>query len=173
MRGAPPLRCAVGYATALHDITHIVLSYSRDDDPVAGRALSKFAGITALRLGPLGCGLVLTAKGGRAGSREHMNLLRQFLHLAASAAALLTVSRIAWAQAYPSRPITLIVPIAADGGLDTRARILSEKLQEELRQPLIVENRPGAGSTLGSAFVADLALGRPPRSLRECSKQPT
>jgi tripartite-type tricarboxylate transporter receptor subunit TctC len=102
-----------------------------------------------------------------------MNLLRQFLHLAASAAALLTVSRIAWAQAYPSRPITLIVPIAADGGLDTRARILSEKLQEELRQPLIVENRPGAGSTLGSAFVADLALGRPPRSLRECSKQPT
>ena len=76
-------------------------------------------------------------------------------------------------RAYPSRPITLIVPIAADGGLDTRARILSEKLQEELRQPLIVENRPGAGSTLGSAFVADLALGRPPRSLRECSKQPT
>ena len=39
MRGAPPLRCAVGYATALHDITHIVLSYSRDDDRVAGRAL--------------------------------------------------------------------------------------------------------------------------------------
>ena len=44
MRGAPPLRCAVGYATALHDITHIVLSYSRDDDRVAGRALSKFVG---------------------------------------------------------------------------------------------------------------------------------
>ena len=45
MRGAPPLRCAVGYAIALHDITHIVLSYSRDDDWVAGRALSKFAGM--------------------------------------------------------------------------------------------------------------------------------
>src|SRR5215831_12922342 len=45
MRGAPPLRCAVGYATALHDITHIVLSYSRDDDRVAGRALSKFVGM--------------------------------------------------------------------------------------------------------------------------------
>ena len=45
MRGAPPLRCAVGYATALHDITHIVLSYSRDDDRVAGRSLSKFAGM--------------------------------------------------------------------------------------------------------------------------------
>src|SRR6516165_10973222 len=41
----PPLRCAVGYAIALHDITHIVLSYSRDDDWVAGRALSKFAGM--------------------------------------------------------------------------------------------------------------------------------
>jgi tripartite-type tricarboxylate transporter receptor subunit TctC len=84
-----------------------------------------------------------------------MNLLRrQFLHLAASAAALPTVSRIAWAQAYPTRPITLIVPIAAGGGLDTGARILSEKLQEKLQQPLIVENRPGAGSTLGSAYVA-------------------
>ena len=45
MRGAPPLQCAVGYATALHDITHIVLSYSRDDDRVVGRALSKFAGM--------------------------------------------------------------------------------------------------------------------------------
>src|SRR5262245_12212106 len=65
--------------------------------------------------------------------------------LTAVAAALPAVSRFGWAQTYPTRPITLIVPIAAGGGLDTGARILTEKLQEKLRQPLIVENRPGAG----------------------------
>src|SRR5262245_37002695 len=79
---------------------------------------------------------------------------RTFLHLAAGAAALPVVPHIAFAQAYPARPITLIVPTAAGGGLDTGARILTEKLQEKLRQPLSVENRPGAGSALGSAYVA-------------------
>jgi len=68
---------------------------------------------------------------------------RKFLCLAASAAAC-AVSRLAKAQAYPTRPVTLIVPIAAGGGLDTGARILAEKLQDKLRQPFVVENRPGA-----------------------------
>ena len=54
---------------------------------------------------------------------------RQFLHLAAGAAALPAVSRFAWAQAYPSRPITIIVPFAAGGPSDTIARILAENMR--------------------------------------------
>jgi tripartite-type tricarboxylate transporter receptor subunit TctC len=82
---------------------------------------------------------------------------RQFLHLAGGAAALAAIPRIAAAQTYPSRPITLVVPVAAGGGVDTAARILSEKLQEKLRQPVAVENRPRAGSMIGANFVAKVA----------------
>lgn len=84
-----------------------------------------------------------------------MNLQRrQFMYQAAGAALLPTLSRMAWGQAFPTRPITLVVPIAAGGALDTGARILAERLQEKLRQPVVVENRPGAGATLGSSYVA-------------------
>ncbi len=79
---------------------------------------------------------------------------RRFLHLTAGAAALPLASRIARAQIYPTRPITLVVPVAAGGGVDAAARILSEKLQEKLKQPVMVENRPGAGSMVGANFVA-------------------
>ena len=79
---------------------------------------------------------------------------RQFLHLAIGTAVLPVASRIARAQAYPTRPITLVVPVAAGGGVDTAARILAEKLQEKLKQPVVVENRPGAGSMIGANFVA-------------------
>jgi tripartite-type tricarboxylate transporter receptor subunit TctC len=82
---------------------------------------------------------------------------RQFLHLAAGAAALPVVSRVAGAQSYPTRPITLVVPIAAGGATDTSARVIAEKLQEKLRQPVVVENRPGAGSIIGTSFVAKAA----------------
>jgi tripartite-type tricarboxylate transporter receptor subunit TctC len=78
---------------------------------------------------------------------------RNFLHLA-GAAALPAIPRFAKAQTYPSRPVTVVVPIAAGGGLDTAARMLAEKLQDKLRQPFVVENRPGAGSTVGTNFVA-------------------
>jgi tripartite-type tricarboxylate transporter receptor subunit TctC len=82
---------------------------------------------------------------------------RQFLHLAAGAAVLPAVSRITRAQGYPTRTITLVVPIAAGGAVDSAARILSEKLQDKLQQPVVVENRPGAGSIIGTNFVAKAA----------------
>lgn len=74
---------------------------------------------------------------------------RKFLHLAAGVAALPAVSRIARAQAYPSRPITIIVPFAAGGGTDIVARSLAEQMRESLGQPTIIENIAGAAGSLG------------------------
>ena len=82
---------------------------------------------------------------------------RTFLHLAAGAAALPAISRIAWAQSYPTRPITLVVPVAAGGAVDSAARIIAEKLHGKLRQPVVVENRTGAGPVVGTNFVAKSA----------------
>jgi tripartite-type tricarboxylate transporter receptor subunit TctC len=78
---------------------------------------------------------------------------RQFLHLAVTAAALPTASRIAWAQAYPSRPVHLIAGFPAGGTVDIIARVMGQWLSERLRQPLIVENRPGAGSNIATEAV--------------------
>ena len=78
---------------------------------------------------------------------------RTFLHLAAGAAALPAVSRTARAQAYPSRPITMIVPFAAGGPSDTIARILAENMRRFLGQPLVIENVAGAGGSIGAARV--------------------
>ena len=75
---------------------------------------------------------------------------RHFLHLAAGAAAFPAVSRIAWAQTYPSRPITMIVPFPAGGGTDVSARIVSEHMSRTLGQPIVIENIVGAGGTTGS-----------------------
>jgi tripartite-type tricarboxylate transporter receptor subunit TctC len=78
---------------------------------------------------------------------------RQFLHLAAGAAALPGLSRIALAQAYPSRPVRLIVPAPAGGGYDLTARLISQVLSERLGAPFIVDNRPGAGTNIGTETV--------------------
>jgi tripartite-type tricarboxylate transporter receptor subunit TctC len=78
---------------------------------------------------------------------------RKFLHLATGAAALLAVSRIARAQAYPSRPVRLIVPAPAGGGYDLTARLISPVLSERLGAPFIVDNRPGAGGNIGTEAV--------------------
>src|SRR5215467_13352199 len=83
---------------------------------------------------------------------------RNFLHLAAGATALPVVSRIAWAQAYPSRPIHWIVSFAAGGPNDTVARIVGQFLSEKLGQQVIVENRVGAGGCVGMGAV----LSSPP-----------
>ena len=78
---------------------------------------------------------------------------RQFLHLAAGAAALPAVSHIARAQTYPTRPVRLIVGFPAGGGADTLARLTAQWLSEKLGQPFIVENRPGAGTNIATEAV--------------------
>src|SRR5262249_62223172 len=75
---------------------------------------------------------------------------RQFLHLAAGAAALPVVSRFAWAQAYPSRPVRVIVMAPAGGGDDIVARLMSQFLSERLRQKVFVGEPPGAGGEIGA-----------------------
>ena len=80
-------------------------------------------------------------------------LRRQFLHLAAGAAALPAVSRIAWAQTYPARQVAIIVGFPAGGGIDTGARLMAQWLSERLGQPFNVENRPGAGTNIATEAV--------------------
>jgi tripartite-type tricarboxylate transporter receptor subunit TctC len=79
---------------------------------------------------------------------------RQFLHLAAGAAALPAVSRIARAETYPSRPITMIVPFAPGAGADVLGRMLAERMRGSLGQPIIIENIGGADGTLGAGRAA-------------------
>jgi len=78
---------------------------------------------------------------------------RQFLHLAAGAAALPAVSRIARGQTYPTRPVRIIVPFAAGGIADIHARLMGQWLLERLGQPFVIENRPGAASNIGTEAV--------------------
>ncbi len=83
---------------------------------------------------------------------------RQFLRLAAGAAALPVLSRIASAQAYPTRPITMIVPFPAGGATDVIARIMAERMRGALGQPVIIENIGGADGSVG---VGRTARARP------------
>jgi tripartite-type tricarboxylate transporter receptor subunit TctC len=79
---------------------------------------------------------------------------RQFLHLAGGAAVLPAVSRIAWAQAYPSRPVRIVIGFPAGGVGDIMARLTGQWLSDRLGQPFVIENRPGAGSNIGTEAVA-------------------
>src|SRR5262245_27134053 len=78
---------------------------------------------------------------------------RNFLHLAAGAAALPAISRAARAQAYPSRPVRLIVPVAPAGATDILARLMGQWLSDRLGQPFVIDNRPGGGSKIGTEAV--------------------
>jgi tripartite-type tricarboxylate transporter receptor subunit TctC len=78
---------------------------------------------------------------------------RQFLHLAAGAAALPAVSRSAWAQAYPIRPVRFVVGFAPGGGGDLATRLMAQWLSDRLGQQFVVENRVGAGSNLATEAV--------------------
>src|SRR5262249_49862603 len=79
---------------------------------------------------------------------------RLFLGFATGSAALTALSRTAAPQAYPSRPITIVVPFPAGGPTDTIARIVSERMSNFLAQPLVVKNIPGAAGTIGAGRVA-------------------
>jgi tripartite-type tricarboxylate transporter receptor subunit TctC len=78
---------------------------------------------------------------------------RKFLQLGAGAAALPAVSRVTWAQAYPSRPVRVIVPIAPGGASDIVARLIGQWLSERLGQSFVIENRPGAGGNIATEAV--------------------
>jgi tripartite-type tricarboxylate transporter receptor subunit TctC len=78
---------------------------------------------------------------------------RKFLHLAAGAAALSAMPRISKAQAYPAKPVRIIVPFAAGGSTDIAGRIIAQWLSERFGQQFVVENRPGAGSNVGTEAV--------------------
>ena len=80
-------------------------------------------------------------------------LRRQFLHFAAGAAALSASIEVTNAQTYPTRPVHIIVPFAAGNGPDIIARLMEHWLSERLGEPFIIDNRPGAGTNVGTEAV--------------------
>ena len=82
---------------------------------------------------------------------------RQFLQLAAGAAALPVVSRVAWAQTYPTRPVRLLVAAAPGSAPDILARLMGQWLSERIGQPFVIDNRPGAGGNIGTEAVVKAA----------------
>ena len=80
---------------------------------------------------------------------------RQFLHLAACAAILPAAARLAFAQTYPTRPVHIVVGFGAGSGLDLYARIIGQWLSERLGQPVVIDNRPGAGTNLATEAVVN------------------
>ena len=78
---------------------------------------------------------------------------RQFLHLAAGAAALTALSRATSAQSYPTRPVRLILPFGPAGATDITARLIGQSLSERLAEPFVIENRPGAGGNIATEAV--------------------
>src|SRR5262245_41598699 len=82
---------------------------------------------------------------------------RQFLYLAAGAAALPTISRVVWAQAYPTRPVRIIVGYPPGGTADVVARLIGQQLSDRLGQSFVVENRAGAGTNIATETVVNSA----------------
>src|ERR1700693_1237296 len=87
---------------------------------------------------------------------------RRFLRLALGAAALAVLPRAASAQAYPTRPVRIIIGIPSGGPLDLSARLIGQRLSERLGQQFIVDNRPGAGGNLGTEAAVRAPAGGPP-----------
>src|SRR5262249_27749928 len=89
--------------------------------------------------------------------RSNIMNRRTFFHLSVGAAALPTISRTARAQAWPTRPITIIVPFAAGGPNDTLARVFAEQMRVSVGQPIIIENVAGANGSIGVGRAARAA----------------
>jgi len=87
------------------------------------------------------------------GQPPHLLGRRNFLHLAAGAAALPALSRFAWAQTYPTRPVRLVVTTPAGGSPDIIARLIGQWISERLGQPIVVDNRSGASGNIGTEIV--------------------
>jgi tripartite-type tricarboxylate transporter receptor subunit TctC len=87
---------------------------------------------------------------------------RHVLHLAAGAAALPALSRVAWAQTYPARPVRWIVGYPPAGATDIAARLIGQWLSDRLGQPFVIENRPGASGNIGTEAV----VNAPPTAIR-------
>jgi tripartite-type tricarboxylate transporter receptor subunit TctC len=85
---------------------------------------------------------------------NHLTTRKQFLHLAASAAILPAASRIARAQTYPTRPITMIMPTAAGASMDVVGRLVAERMRKSVGQPIIIENVSGADGSIGVGRAA-------------------
>ena len=86
-----------------------------------------------------------------------MKLPSRTLHLAAASAALLALSCSAWAQAYPAKPVSLIVTFPAGSGPDIIGRLTGQWLSERLGQPFVIENKPGFGGNIGTEYVVNSA----------------
>lgn len=82
-----------------------------------------------------------------------MKTRRQFLYLAAGSAALASTAETAWAQSYPTRPVRILVGFSAGGNFDIVARMIGQWLSEQLHQPVIIENRPGASGNIATEAV--------------------
>ena len=109
-----------------------------------------------------GCSIIDIANVGRRGAADIQETLmklprRRFLHLATGVAALPAVSRIARADTYPTRPVRWIVGYPPGSGADSFARLIGQGLSERLGQPVIIENRPGAGTNIGTEAVVHAA----------------
>jgi tripartite-type tricarboxylate transporter receptor subunit TctC len=99
--------------------------------------------------------LLLMGKGAQVRGASPVKIpRREFLYLAAGSAALSAASRITWAQAYPSRPVSLVAGFAPGGGVDITARLIGQWLSERLGQQFVIENRPGASSNIATEAVA-------------------
>jgi tripartite-type tricarboxylate transporter receptor subunit TctC len=90
---------------------------------------------------------------------------RDFLHLAGSTVVLSAVSRIARAETYPTRPIRVIVPFTPGSPVDAAARVLTQQVQLRIGQGVVIENRPGGGTTIGTKAAAS-ALSQKQRRQR-------
>src|SRR5262249_42935197 len=122
----------------------------RAEGPFSAAAIMPSAGIHHL------CIFTVSAASAVPGGTHMTNLKlprRKFLHLAAGAAALPAVSPIARAQAYPTRPVRLVVGYAAGGPTDIVARLMGQWLSERLGQQFVIENRPGASSNIATEAV--------------------